>query len=50
MGNWQRGRTLIASSFLSGAALLLVALLPFYAIALGLMVAAWAWAMPVGAH
>ena len=39
MGNWQRGRTLIASSFLSGLALLLVALLPFYAIALGLMVA-----------
>ena len=38
MGNWQRGRTLIASSFLSGVALLLVALLPFYAIALGLMV------------
>jgi len=38
MGNWQRGRTLIASSFLSGFALLLVALLPFYAIALGLMV------------
>ena len=38
MGNWQRGRTLIASSFLSGLALLLVALLPFYAVALGLMV------------
>ena len=38
VGNWQRGRTLIASSFLSGFALLLVALLPFYAIALGLMV------------
>ena len=38
LGNWQRGRILIASSFMSGAALLLVALLPFYAIALGLMV------------
>ncbi len=38
MGNWQQGRTLIASSFLSGFALMLVALLPFYAIALGLMV------------
>ena len=38
LGNWQRGRLLILSSFISGAALLLVALLPFYAIALGLMV------------
>ena len=38
MGNWQRGRILIASSFLSGAALLLVAALPFYIVALGLMV------------
>lgn len=38
LGNWQRGRLLIVSSFISGAALLLVALLPFYAIALGLMV------------
>ena len=38
MGNWQRGRILIASSFLSGAALLLVAALPFYVVALGLMV------------
>lgn len=38
LGNWQRGRLLIFSSFISGAALLLVALLPFYAVALGLMV------------
>ena len=38
MGNWQRGRILIASSFLSGVALLLVAALPFYVVALGLMV------------
>lgn len=38
LGSWQRGRLLIASSFISGAALLLVALLPFYAVALGLMV------------
>ena len=38
LGNWQRGRLLIFSSFISGAALMLVALLPFYAIALGLMV------------
>ena len=38
LGNWQRGRLLILSSFISGAALMLVALLPFYAIALGLMV------------
>lgn len=38
LGNWQRGRLLILSSFISGAALLLVALLPFYAVALALMV------------
>lgn len=38
LGNWQRGRLLILSSFISGAALLLVAMLPFYAVALGLMV------------
>ena len=38
LGNWRRGYLLILSSFLSGAALLLVAVLPFYGIALGLMV------------
>ncbi len=38
LGNWQRGRLLILSAFLSGLALLLVALLPFYLVALGLMV------------
>ena len=38
LGNWQRGRLLILSSFISGIALLLVALLPFYVVALGLMV------------
>ena len=38
LGNWQRGRLLIFSSFISGAALMLVALLPVYTIALGLMV------------
>ena len=38
LGNWQRGRVLIAASFLSGIALLLVALLPLYLVALGLMV------------
>ncbi len=39
LGNWQRGRLLIFSAFISGFALLLVALLPFYLVALGLMVA-----------
>ena len=38
LGNWQRGRLLIFSSFISGAALMLVAILPFYLVALGLMV------------
>ena len=38
LGNWFRGRVLILSSFLSGLALMLVALLPFYLVAVGLMV------------
>ena len=38
LGNWRRGRLLIFSAFLSGIALMLVAFLPFYAVALGLMV------------
>ena len=38
LGNWFRGRVLILSSFVSGIALMLVALLPFYLVAVGLMV------------
>ena len=38
LGSWQRGKLLIFSSFISGAALMLVALLPFYLVALWLMV------------
>ena len=38
LGNWFRGRVLILSSFISGIALMLVALLPFYLVAVGLMV------------
>ncbi len=38
LGNWRRGRLLIMSAFMSGIALMLVAVLPFYQVALGLMV------------
>ena len=38
LGNWRRGRLLILSAFMSGIALMLVAVLPFYQVALGLMV------------
>ena len=38
LGNWRRGRLLILSAFMSGIALMLVAVLPFYRVALGLMV------------
>ena len=38
LGVWRRGLMLIAGTFATGIALLLVALLPFYAVALGLMV------------
>ena len=38
LGAWRRGPMLIAGIFVSGIALFLVALLPFYALALGLMV------------
>ena len=37
LGNWRRGRLLIMSAFMSGIALMLVAVLPFYQVALGLM-------------
>ena len=37
LGNWRRGRLLILSAFMSGIALMLVAVLPFYQVALGLM-------------
>ena len=38
LGAWRRGPMLIAGLFVSGIALLLVALLPYYAVALGLLV------------
>ena len=38
MGAWRRGQMLIAGIFVTGIGLILVALLPFYAVALGLMV------------
>ena len=38
LGAWRRGLMLIAGIFVTGIALLLVALLPYYAVALGLMV------------
>ena len=38
LGAWRRGPMLIAGIFVTGIALLLVALLPYYAVALGLMV------------
>ncbi len=38
LGNWFRGRVLILSSFMSGLALLLVAMLPFYLVAVALMI------------
>lgn len=38
LGAWRRGMMLIAGTFVTGIALLLVALLPFYTVALGIMV------------
>ena len=38
LGTWRRGLMLITGTFVTGIALLLVALLPFYTVALGLMV------------
>jgi MFS family permease len=37
LGNWRRGQLLLLGTFLTGLALLLVALLPFYYVAAGLM-------------
>ena len=38
LGAWRRGMMLIAGTFVTGIALMLVALLPFYTVALGLMI------------
>ena len=38
LGRWRRGLILILGTFASGVALLLVALLPFYGVAIGIMV------------
>ncbi len=38
LGNWRRGMLLIAGTIVAGTVLLLVALLPYYLVALGLMV------------
>lgn len=38
LGSWRRGLVLMAGTFVTGVALLMVALLPYYFVALGLMV------------